>query len=84
MVFSKETIFQEDGDEWPRDANGKLLLSNVDYIETWKAMEEVNKKGLAKSIGVSNFNENQLNRLLQSTTVVPQTNQVNIYKNDLT
>ncbi|XP_045467297.1 aldo-keto reductase family 1 member B1-like [Harmonia axyridis] len=67
---------KEEGTEWPRDADGKLLLSDVDYVETWKAMEAVNKKGLTKSIGISNFNEDQINRLLESATVVPQTNQV--------
>ncbi|KAK9874986.1 hypothetical protein WA026_005801 [Henosepilachna vigintioctopunctata] len=67
---------KEGGDEWPRDSDGKLQLSDVDYIETWKAMEKINKLGLAKSIGISNFNEDQINRLLESASIVPQTNQI--------
>lgn len=39
-------------------------------------MEEVYKKGLVKSIGISNFNKRQIERLLASATVVPVTNQV--------
>ncbi|KAJ8921996.1 hypothetical protein NQ315_008634 [Exocentrus adspersus] len=54
----------------------KFVFSDVDYVDTWKAMEEVHKKGLTKSIGVSNFNKRQLERLLQSATIVPATNQI--------
>lgn len=41
-------------------------------------MEEIHKKGLAKSIGVSNFNSKQLTRLLESATIYPAVNQVRI------
>lgn len=39
-------------------------------------MEELQKKGLTKSIGVSNFNKKQLDRLLENCTIPPVTNQV--------
>ncbi len=39
-------------------------------------MEDVHKQGLAKSIGVSNFNEAQIDRILANSTVKPVTNQV--------
>lgn len=48
-----------------------------DYVETWKAMEELQRKGLTKSIGVSNFNSQQIEKLLKSASIVPVTNQVN-------
>lgn len=51
-------------------------FSNVDYVDTWKAMEEVAKKGLAKSIGVSNFSKRQLERVLEVATIKPVNNQV--------
>lgn len=40
-------------------------------------MEECVRSGLAKSIGVSNFNKSQLDRLLKAAKVKPVVNQVN-------
>ena len=38
----------------PQDEKtGKVLFDDVDYIETWKAMEELVKKGKVKAIGKS-------------------------------
>ncbi len=48
----------------------------TDDAETWAGMEDVHKEGLAKSIGVSNFNEQQLDHILAKATVKPVTNQV--------
>lgn len=71
-------IAYKDGDElFPTNADGSLTLSDVDYVDTWKAMEELVKKGLAKNIGVSNFNSEQIERLLKNSTIKPVTNQVN-------
>lgn len=53
-----------------------VIPGGYDYVDTWAAMEEIYKKGLAKSIGISNFNKNQIERLLQKATVVPVTNQI--------
>lgn len=39
-------------------------------------MEELQRKGLTKSIGISNFNSQQIERLLKSADIVPVTNQV--------
>jgi len=67
--------FKEGDSLFPTGPNG-VESSDYDYIDTWKAMEEVYKKGLTSSIGISNFNEEQITRLLEKTSVVPQTNQV--------
>lgn len=67
---------QEGGPLFPSDENGKIQFSDVDYVDTWKAMENVTKKGLAKSIGISNFNKRQIERLLEIATIQPVTNQV--------
>lgn len=62
----------------PKDAEGNLILSNTDYLETWKGMEECVRQGLTRSIGVSNFNSEQITRLLENSTIKPVNNQVTI------
>lgn len=46
------------------------------YTETWSQMEELKRSGLAKSIGVSNFNHLQLEALLKVATIKPAMNQI--------
>lgn len=55
---------------------GKVLCSDVDFCDTWKAMEELVMSGRVHSIGVSNFNCTQLERLLSSASIKPVINQV--------
>ncbi|MGZ4459944.1 MAG: aldo/keto reductase [Nocardioidaceae bacterium] len=50
-----------------------------DFVETWKAMEEIYSSGRVKAVGVSNFNPHHLRRLHGETTVVPAVNQVEIH-----
>lgn len=57
---------------WPLPGNG-------DFVETWKAMEEIYRSGRAKSVGVSNFQPNHLRRLLESSVVVPAVNQIEVH-----
>ncbi|MFI5425810.1 aldo/keto reductase [Aeromicrobium sp. UC242_57] len=51
----------------------------VDFVETWNALEEVYASGRARSIGVSNFQPHHLRRLVQETNVVPAVNQVEVH-----
>jgi len=55
------------------------LPSVGDFVETWKAMERMYKGGDVRAIGVSNFKQHHLNRLLAETTVVPAANQIEIH-----
>ena len=68
--------YQPGEDLLPKDANGGPFLVDTDYLDTWKGMEEVYKAGLAKTIGVSNFNSEQIDRILSVATVRPVCNQI--------
>lgn len=68
--------FVDDDTLMPKDETGKLMLSDIDYLETYKAMEKLVKLGLVKSIGVSNFNSEQIERVLENCEIKPVTNQV--------
>jgi len=54
-------------------------LYGGDFVATWKTLEEFAKDGRARSIGVSNFQPDHLDRLAAETTAVPAANQVEIH-----
>lgn len=60
----------------PTGPDGKVVEGKVDYLEAWQGLEDLVKAGLVKSIGISNFNTKQIERLLASATIKPVTNQV--------
>jgi len=57
---------------WPLPAVG-------DYVETWRAMEEMHASGRVRTIGVSNFQPHHLHRLLDETETVPAVNQIEVH-----
>ncbi len=48
------------------------------YLETWEAFIEMRDEGLMRSIGVSNFNADHLDRIIDATGVVPVLNQIEL------
>ena len=57
---------------WPVPMEGK-------YIETWKALVRLHEEGRARSIGVSNFLEEHLERIVGETGVAPAVNQIELH-----
>jgi 2,5-diketo-D-gluconate reductase A len=49
------------------------------YVESWHALEQLQERGLTTSIGVSNFHEHHLDRLLAESTVVPVVDQIELH-----
>ncbi|GGZ16208.1 aldo/keto reductase [Streptomyces nitrosporeus] len=49
------------------------------YVDTYKALERILADGRAKAIGVSNFGDGHLERLLGETSVVPAVNQIELH-----
>lgn len=68
--------YKEGDDLFPMNDDKTLAVSNVDYLDTWKAMESLVTKGLTKNIGLSNFNSEQVERILKNCTIKPVTNQI--------
>jgi 2,5-diketo-D-gluconate reductase A len=49
------------------------------YVEAWKTLVELQNQGRINSIGVSNFNQNHLERIIRETGVVPVVNQIELH-----
>ena len=49
------------------------------YLDTWRALIRLREEGRAASIGVSNFTEDQLDRLVSETGVTPALNQIELH-----
>ena len=54
---------------WPVPSQDK-------YVETWRALAELKERGMVRSIGVSNFLPEHLERLEAETGIVPTVNQI--------
>jgi 2,5-diketo-D-gluconate reductase A len=57
---------------WPNPSQGK-------YVEAWRALVQLQKDGLVRSIGVSNFTEQHLTRIIDDTGVTPAVNQLELH-----
>ncbi len=51
------------------------------YVASYKAFEQLRSDGRVRSIGVSNFSVNHLQRLLKETSIVPVLNQIELHPN---
>jgi diketogulonate reductase-like aldo/keto reductase len=71
---------------------GRLEMDHVDlilihwpvpsqdrYVETWQALIDAQQAGLARAIGVSNFQPEHLRRIIDETGVTPAVNQVELH-----
>ena len=56
---------------WPNPDDGK-------YVEAWKALIQAQKLGMVRTIGVSNFLEHHLEKIINETGVTPATNQIEV------
>jgi 2,5-diketo-D-gluconate reductase A len=55
------------------------MLYGGDFVSTWRTLEEFHRDGRARSIGVSNFQINHLERLAAETDTVPAVNQIEVH-----
>jgi diketogulonate reductase-like aldo/keto reductase len=57
---------------WPNPGVGK-------YVEAWRALVELRKRGVVHSIGVSNFTEQHLRAVIDDSGVTPAVNQIELH-----
>ena len=67
------------GHEQAKDASDLLSPNEMPVSATWKGMEKVKNAGLAKHIGVSNFNTPKLQRLIDESEMKPEVNQIELH-----
>ncbi len=79
--------FEYGGDLEPLGENGLVRFAHVPLQETWRAMENLASKNLAKSIGVANYSAAMLIDLLNYAKTKPVMNQIEVHpyhaQNDL-
>ena len=49
------------------------------YVDTWRALVDLREQGLVRSIGVSNFTAEHLDRIIGETGVAPSVNQIEVH-----
>merc|ERR1711981_1128807 len=65
---------------FPQTPAGITMDDDAHYVDTWLKLEELVKKGdKIKAIGVGNFNEYQLKKVLEKASVVPAMNQIELH-----
>lgn len=67
------------GDRLRPTHDGKVLTDDIDFVDTYKAMEVLVKKGKTKAIGISNFSRAEVERLLKETSIVPAAHQLEMH-----
>ena len=55
------------------------MLYDGDFVSTWNTFEEFAKNGRARSIGVSNFQPDHLDKLAAGSQTVPAVNQIEVH-----
>jgi diketogulonate reductase-like aldo/keto reductase len=74
--------FQGEDVRIPVGQDGKTCLydTNTDLVRIWKAMEQQVTEGRIKAIGLSNFNAEQIERIIKIAKILPANLQVVNFK----
>jgi 2,5-diketo-D-gluconate reductase A len=81
---STKTAFEESLDRLGLDYVDLYLIhwpvpQNKRYLDTWESLIQLRDEGRARSIGVCNFQVGHLQKLLDSTGVLPVVNQIELH-----
>ncbi|VDL92918.1 unnamed protein product [Schistocephalus solidus] len=85
-ALKREEVFittKPSSEFFSKDETGQQPFDNTPIEDTWKAMEDLVDLGLTRSIGLSNFNKSQIERILKICRIKPVMLQVEISVNFL-
>ncbi|KAK9875068.1 hypothetical protein WA026_005867 [Henosepilachna vigintioctopunctata] len=63
----------------PVNEMGEIQTETTDLIEVWQKMEDMSDYSRARAIGVSNFNKDQILRILEKARIKPAVLQIEIH-----
>lgn len=76
IKYLEESLFRMGLDYFDKYLIHWPLPMQDQYVEAWQALIDAQKDGLIKSIGVSNFQPDHLDKLIKETGVTPASNQI--------
>lgn len=76
LHFPVSFVYRGDDEKWPKD-NGDIL--DNDFMSIWNEMEKLVELGLSRSIGVSNFNADQIQRLHDESKIKPSCHEMEFH-----
>ncbi|KAK2587372.1 hypothetical protein KPH14_003089 [Odynerus spinipes] len=70
LIHTPFTFEEVEGDLHPKNEKGEMRLdTSTDHVKVWKEMEKQVALGRTKAIGLSNFNERQIKRILSNASL---------------
>lgn len=63
----------------PKGADGNIKTLQVDFADVWREMEKLVDAKLVRSIGISNFNEEETQHILDNARIKPDVNQLEVH-----
>ncbi|MCC5921204.1 MAG: aldo/keto reductase [Cyclobacteriaceae bacterium] len=80
-------VAQDPESQFPKKPGDFISLNEISLSDTWEGMEECHNTGLAKHIGVSNFNQSQIEQVNKNARIKIEMNQIELHpylqQNDL-
>lgn len=73
--------FVDEDNFLPMGENGEILYDkSTDIVAVWREIEKLAESGRAKAIGLSNYNEKQVEKIVKSARIPPANLQVFFFK----
>ncbi|XP_015585193.1 1,5-anhydro-D-fructose reductase-like isoform X2 [Cephus cinctus] len=81
LIHAPFSVLKDENAEAPlkRDDGSVVLNLDTDPVAVWKEMEKQVKSGRARSIGLSNFNEDQILEIINNSEIKPSNLQVELH-----